>query len=147
VTTAQQASKAISAQKSAFAPAFFTFNGTYVAALHADYSVVGAANLLTGTVTTPAKPGETIMLYGTGFGPTTPAQPSGQLVTTAVPLANSVQITIGGMTATVVYSGLTESGLYQFNATVPNLPNGDATVTASIGSVASQTGVLLTVQQ
>ena len=147
VTTAQQASNAISAQKSAFAPAFFTFNGTYVAALHADYSVVGAANLLAGTVSTPAKPAETIMLYSTGFGPTAPAQPAGQQVVTPVPLANSVQVTIGGMPATVVYSGLTESGLYQFNVTVPNLPNGDATVTASIGGVASQTGVLLTVQQ
>ena len=55
--------------------------------------------------TTPAKPGETVLLYGTGFGPTDPATPTGQLVTSPVPLANSVQITIGGVAATVVFAG------------------------------------------
>jgi uncharacterized protein (TIGR03437 family) len=148
VTTAQQTSNAVTAQKGQFAPAFFTFGGTYVAALHADYSMVGAPNLLPGTVTTPAKPGEIILLYGAGFGPATPPQPSGQLVTTAAPLAaNSVQIAIGGLAASVGYSGLVQSGLYQFNVTVPNLPNGDATVVATIGGVPTQTGVSLTVQQ
>jgi uncharacterized protein (TIGR03437 family) len=41
-----------------------------------------------------------------------------------------------------------ESGLYQFNVTVPTgLPSGDAAVAATIGGVSTQTGVLLTVQQ
>ena len=47
----------------------------------------------------------------------------------------------------MAYAGLTGSGLYQFNATVPNLPNGDAAVVASISGVSTQTGVSLTVQQ
>jgi len=122
-----------------------------VAAQHADYSLIGAPNLLPGVVTTPAQPGETILMYGTGFGPTTPPQPSGQLVTTATPLANTntVQVTIGGQTASVAFAGLAQgAGLYQLNVTVPNdLPNGDAAVVASIGGVSTQTGVLLTVQQ
>jgi uncharacterized protein (TIGR03437 family) len=147
VTTAGQAGSSLTAQKGEFAPAFFTFDGTHVAALHADYSVVGAPNLLPGTVTTPAKPGEIILLYGTGFGPATPPQPSGQLVTTAAPLANSVRITIGGLTASVSPSDLVEAGLDQFNLTVPDLPNGDAAVVATIGGVSTQTGVLLTVGQ
>jgi uncharacterized protein (TIGR03437 family) len=58
-----------------------------------------------------------------------------------------VQIAIGGQAAAVQYSGLVQSGLYQFNVTVPNLPNGDATVTATIGGVPTQTGVSLTVEQ
>ncbi len=147
VTTAQQASNAVTVQKGQFAPAFFTFDGTYVAALHADYSLVGAPNLLPGAVTTPAKPGEIILLYGTGFGPVTPPQPSGQLVTTAAPLANPVQITIGGLAASVSPADLVEAGLYQFNVTVPNLPNGDAAVVATIGGVSTGTGVSLTVGQ
>ena len=147
VTTAGAASNAVTVQKSLFAPAFLTFDGTHVAALHADYSPIGAPNLLPGVVTTPANPGETILLYGVGFGPANPPQPSGQLVTTAAPLANGVQVTIGGQTASVAFAGLTGSGLYQFNATVPNLPNGDAAVVASIGGLATQTGVALTVQQ
>jgi uncharacterized protein (TIGR03437 family) len=149
VTTASQTSNVVTVQKSLFAPAFLTFDGTHVAALHADYSLVGAPNLLPGAVTTPAQPGETILLYGVGFGPTTPPQPSGQLVTTATPLANSVQVAIGGQTASVPFAGLAQgAGLYQFNVTVPNdLPNGDAAVAATIGGVSTQTGVLVTVQQ
>jgi uncharacterized protein (TIGR03437 family) len=148
VTAAQQASNSVTVQKSLFAPAFFTIdNGAYVAALHADYTLVGSANLLPGVTTQPAQPGETILLYGTGFGPTSPALPTAQLVTTPAVLANSVQVTIGGVAAAVVYAGLVESGLYQLNVTVPTLPNGDAKVVATIGGVSSQTGVSITVQQ
>jgi uncharacterized protein (TIGR03437 family) len=148
VTAAQQASNSATVQQGQFAPAFFTIdNGAYVAALHADYTLVGSANLLPGVTTQPAQPGETILLYGTGFGPTSPALPTAQLVATPAVLANSVQVTIGGVAATVVYAGLVESGLYQLNVTVPALPNGDAAVLATIGGVASQTGVSVTVQK
>jgi uncharacterized protein (TIGR03437 family) len=149
VTTAGQTSNTVTVQKSLFAPAFLTFDGTHAAALHADYSLVGPPNLLPGAATTPAQPGETILMYGVGFGPTNPPQPSGQLVTAAAPLAKSVQITIGGETAAVAFAGLAQgAGLYQLNVTVPNdLPNGDAAVAATIGGVSTQTGVLLTIQQ
>jgi len=148
VTEAQQTSNNFSAPKAQFAPAFFTIaGGAYVAAQHADYSLVGAANLLPGVTTTPAKPGETILLYGTGFGPTNPPLPTAQLVTAAEPLANSVQISIGGLAATASFAGLVSPGLYQFNVTVPNLPNGDAAVLATIGGVATETGLSVTVQQ
>jgi uncharacterized protein (TIGR03437 family) len=147
VTTAGETSNAVTVQKGAFAPAFLTFDGTHVAALHADYSLIGAPNLLPGAVTTPAKPGEIILLYGVGFGPANPPQPAGQLVTAAAPLANPVPVTIGGQVANVAFSGLVESGLYQFNVTVPTLPNGDAAVVATIGGVSTETGVSITVQQ
>jgi uncharacterized protein (TIGR03437 family) len=149
VTTAQQASNSLTAQKTQFFPAFFTIdNGAYVAALHADYTLVGSANLLPGVTTLPAQPGETILLYGTGFGPTSPATPTAQFVTTPAVLANPVQVTIGGVNATVVYAGLVEAGTYQLNVTVPlSLPNGDAAVVATIEGVSSQTGVSITVQQ
>lgn len=149
VTTAGQASNSVTAQKAQFAPAFFTLNYTqYVAAEHLDYSVVGAPNLVPGLVTTPAQLGETIILYGTGFGPTTPPQPTGQTVTAAALLANSVQITIGGVNATASFAGLSGSGLYQFNVTVPSsLPSGDAAVLASIGGATTQTGVAVTIGQ
>jgi uncharacterized protein (TIGR03437 family) len=139
VTAARQNSNTRSAPKTLFAPAFFTLaSGAYVAALHADYSLVGAPNLLPGVVTQPAKPGETILLYGTGFGPTTPPTPA--------PLANPVQIKIGGMAATVAFAGLVGPGLYQFNVTVPSLPSGDAAVLATIGGVATQKGLAVTIQ-
>jgi uncharacterized protein (TIGR03437 family) len=147
VTAAGQKSNSFTAQKQQFAPAFFTFdNGKYVAAEHSDYSYVGATTLFAGA--TPAKPGEVVLLYGTGFGPTDPATPTGQQVTTAVPLpASSVTVTIGGAAAAVQFAGLTASGLYQFNVMVPSsLPSGDAAVVATIGGVQTQTGLSITVQ-
>jgi uncharacterized protein (TIGR03437 family) len=88
-----------------------------------------------------------VLLYGTGFGPTDPATPTDQLVASPASLpANSVQITLGGVAANVVFAGLTESGLYQFDVTVPSLPSGDAAVVATIGGVATQTGVSITIQ-
>jgi uncharacterized protein (TIGR03437 family) len=147
VTAAQQASNSFTAQKNQFAPAFFTIdNGLYVAAQHLDYSLVASANLLAGVTSTPAQPGETIQIYGTGFGPANPAAPTGQLAATAAVLANPVQITIGGVAANVTYAGLVGPGLYQFNVTVPNLAAGDAAVIATIGGVSSPAGVSVTVQ-
>ena len=67
--------------------------------------------------------------------------------TAAEPLANNVAISIGGVAATATFAGLVSPGLYQFNVTVPNLPNGDAAVLARIGGVATQAGVSVTVQQ
>lgn len=148
VTTAQGTSNAFTAQKKQFAPALFSLGGSsYVAALHADYTDVGKAGLLSGVTSAPAKPGETILIYGTGFGPTHPALPSSQLIPTPAALANSVQVTIGGVAATVTYAGLVGPGLYQVNATVPNVPDGDAAVVAQIGGVQTQAGMAISIQQ
>jgi uncharacterized protein (TIGR03437 family) len=63
-------------------------------------------------------------------------------------LANSVQITIGGVVvAPPAYAGLVGAGLYQFNVTVPSVANGDAAVVAQIGGVQTQTGALITIQE
>ncbi len=129
VTTAKQQSNSLAEQKQQFAPSFFTFNGMSATAA-------------------PAHPGDTVQIYGTGFGPTNPASPTAQLVTTPAMLASTPQINIGGMNAAVAYAGLIEAGLYQFNVTVPaSLPNGNAAVLATIGGVQTQTGVSITVQQ
>jgi uncharacterized protein (TIGR03437 family) len=149
VTVAGQTSNSFTAQKQQFAPAFFTFgNGKYVAAEHTDYSLLGKPGLMADVTTTPAQPGKIVLLYGTGFGPTDPPTPTGQLVPGRPSLpADSVQITIGGVAAPVQFAGLAGSGLYQINVTVPSgLPSGDAAVVATIGGVQSQSGVSITVQ-
>jgi uncharacterized protein (TIGR03437 family) len=141
VTTAGQPSNSFTAQKQAFSPAFFAIdNGVHAAAQHADYSPVDSTH--------PAQPGETIMIYGTGFGPTNPPVATGQLVATPEPLANTVQISVGGTSANVSFMGLVESGVYQLNVTLPtSLANGDAALLAVIGGVQTQTGVSIPVQQ
>jgi uncharacterized protein (TIGR03437 family) len=149
VTVGGQASNSFTVQKNAVSPAFLTFDGTHAAAEHAkDYSLLGPPGLLPGGAFTPAAPGEAIILYGVGFGPTNPTTPTGQTVAAAAPLAGAVTMTIGGIAVTPSFAGLSESGLYQFNVTVPgSLSTGDALVSAAIGGVTTQTGVILTVQQ
>ena len=82
VTVNGQTSNAASATLSAYSPALFTFDGTYVAATHADNSFLGKTGLFASApnLTTPAKPGETVILHGTGFGSTSPAVTHGTLI-------------------------------------------------------------------
>jgi uncharacterized protein (TIGR03437 family) len=137
VTVNQQVSNSMTASQQQFSPSFFAEGGTVVAAVHANGTIVSTS--------APAAPGEEIVLYGTGFGPTNPASPTAQLVTAPAALANSVQFTIGGTAlpaSSVEFAGLVEAGLYQFNVTVPaSLVSGNAAVVATIGGVQTQTGV------
>ena len=149
VTTTQGKSNVINAVEAAFSPALFTFSqqdGKYVAAVRADGAYIAPPNLISGLTTVPAKPGDTILLFGTGFGSTTPASPIGQLVNPA-PLANQVTVRIGGVTAITQFAGLVSPGEYQFNVVVPDIPNGDNAVSIEIGGSSSQANALLTVQR
>jgi uncharacterized protein (TIGR03437 family) len=93
------------------------------------------------------KPGEIILLYGTGFGPTTPATPPDSIVTASSPLTTPPVIRFGDVQADVLFAGQIGSGLYQFNVKVPNLPSGDVPLIAQIGGVSSPGTVVITVQQ
>ena len=117
-------------------PGLFTVqtSGTGPAvALHPDYSANSAAN--------PASRGTVILLYGTGLGPTSPAGITGKAAPHAEPLAITVSqywptITIGGVSASVEFSGLAPwfVGLWQVNVTVPaNAPTGEQPLVLTTG--------------
>jgi uncharacterized protein (TIGR03118 family) len=125
-----------------FAPALFLFGATgYIAATHANGAPVGPAVLFPNS-STPAKPGETVSLYGTGFGATNPVFPDGVVITSAYPLVALPTVTIGGVNANVTFAGLTGAGLYQINVTIPQLDNQDAVVMMQYGSIPVATGNL-----
>ena len=133
----------ISAQP--LAPALF-LNGTYAAALHANNTVVGPTTLVPNN-STPAAPGETIVLFGTGFGVTTPAAVSGGVVSTAAPLPLTPAILFDNVPGEVVFAGLIATGVYQFNVIVPSgLPDGDVPVVASTGGYSSPPLVLTSIK-
>ena len=118
-----------------FAPGFFPASGSYLAAQHSNGSYVGGY-----AGATPAKPGEVIILWGSGFGPASPAVPAGQVFTGANKLANPVTVTIRGQPAAVDSAGVVGAGLVQINVHVPaSINNGDAAVGATVGGVATQT--------
>lgn len=149
VTTAQGKSNVVNAVEATLSPALFTFSpqgGKYVAAVRADGAYIATPNLITGLATVPAKPGDTILLFGTGFGPTTPPVQIGQVINSA-PLANQVTVRIGGITAITQFAGIVTPGLYQFNLVVPSVPNGDNAVSVEIGGSSSQANTFLTIQR
>ena len=152
VTTSRGASAVVTATYQTYAPAFFTFdpqNHSYPAAVHPNGDLVGRAGLFgTAAASRPPAPGDRILLFGTGFGPTTPAMDPMVIISGATPLAtpNDLSITVGGQKATVEYAGLTGNGLYQFNIVVPNVSDGDQALVASIGGRQSQSTLKLTVQ-
>ncbi len=136
---------------SEYMPAFFTWPGNQVVATHTDFTWAVKNGTFPGTTTVPAKPGETIILWGTGFGPTSPAIPPGVTVpstatysTTAVPT-----IEVNLVPATVYGAALAPgfAGLYQLAFQVPvGLSDGTYQVVAFIGEPAANVP-MLTVQQ
>jgi uncharacterized protein (TIGR03118 family) len=146
VTNNSVAGAVSTVQLMAAAPAFFAA-GKYVIATHADGSLVGPASI---PGFTPAKPGETIAIYGTGFGATNPAV-DGLVLTSPANLAAQPMVTMGNSPATVSFAGLSSAGLDQVNVTVPALPAGtigtmDLKVVAAAGGSNTQSGLFVTVQ-
>lgn len=140
-------SSALNVAAQAVAPSFFLFNSDkYIAATHGNYSLIGPTTLFPNS-STPATPGETIVLYGNGFGITSPPVPGGQIVSTAATLVTTPTILFNNVAAKVVYAGLVGAGLYQFNVVVPpGLPDGDAAVVAQTGGLSSAAGALITLK-
>ena len=70
LTNGSRTSDSITVKLTAVAPTLMLFGGgPYIAAVHANGSLVGPASMSApGYAFTPAKPGETILLFGTGFG-------------------------------------------------------------------------------
>ncbi len=134
-------------QAQAQAPSFFVFNGgPYIAATHAGGSYIGPTSLYPG-LTTPAQPGETIVIYANGFGPTSSPVVSGAISQSGT-LSPLPVITIGGVSATVAFAGLVAPGEFQFNVVVPSsLASGDQPVIATYNGLKTQPGTLITVQQ
>jgi uncharacterized protein (TIGR03437 family) len=132
-----------------FAPAFFTFSGKYAAAVHLDGALVAPVGFFgAGVASRPAQPGEVLLIFGTGFGPTTPAVSPGQLLSGAAPLmpASGLRVRIGNLMANVQYSGMVAAGEYQFNIVVPALPDGDQTIVADVGGVSSVANLVIPVK-
>ena len=134
-------------QAQAESPSFFVFGGgPYIAATHVNGSYLGPTSLYPG-LTTPAQPGETIVMYANGFGPTSAPVVSGS-ETQSGTLLPMPAITIGGVPATVTFAGLVAPGEFQFNVVVPpSLANGDQPTIAMYKGLTTQAGTLITVQQ
>src|SRR5262249_33180980 len=120
---------------------FYQVNSkNYAAALFQDYSLMGDPAVVPGTH--KAKPGDIIALYAAGLGPT----PSGVAFTSPIPITG-VTVTIGTTDAPVLAAALVAAGQFQVNFTVPDLPDGEYTITVSVSGKTSPANVLFEIAQ
>ncbi len=122
----------------AVSPGIAAYASGAVIAQHADYSLV--------TESSPAQPGEAIIFYLVGLGPTNNAVASGT-ASPVSPLAQTVNtpvLTLNGEKVPVAFAGLTPgSGLYQINFQVPpDAPNGDLPLVVSQGGTPANPTIL-----
>ena len=152
VTTPAGTSSTFTVVSAEYAPAFFAWPGNQVVATRQDFSFAARNGTFDGASTVPSKPGDVIILWGTGFGPTAPAAPVGVQVpsdrtysTSTLPAVtiNNVQVTLYGAALAPGFAGL-----YQVAIQVPSsLADGDWPVVTSIGGVQSSNAMVLSVRR
>ncbi len=140
-----------------YAPSFSLWDSQYAAAVIAtpggggaygdgSYDLAGPAGRFSFN-TRPVQAGEVLVLYGVGFGPTDPPVVSGRAFSGAAPTTSLVTITIGGVAANVLFSGITSAGLYQLNVVVPNgAGSGDRLLQATVGGARTPDNVYVSVK-
>ena len=131
-------------QPGLLAPPAFDIHGTqYTVALFPNQFYVLPPGIISGVASKRAVPGDTILLYGVGFGALSDGTPAGVIDSAQNNINASFTISIGGAPAQIAYSGLTPGfvGLYQINVVVPNIaPNDQAPLTFSVnGTPGTQT--------
>ncbi len=151
------ASPPVSVPAQATAPEFFYFTTSAsganpIAAVNGvTGGYVGAPGLISGGKFTPAKPGDYLTLFATGFGATNPSFAPGVLPSGAAKVTAPVSITLGGVTlgaSDILYVGLSQfAGLYQVNIQVPaGVADGDQPLIITVGGVASPANAFITVK-
>lgn len=129
-------------QPGLLAPSSFDISGTqYVVALASDGTTyILPPGSISGVTSKRASPGDTITLYGIGFGQVNEGIPPGEIASGLTTLAAPLTVSIGGTSVTPSYAGLAPDyvGLYQINVVVPSIAASDQVpVTFTLGSANS----------
>jgi uncharacterized protein (TIGR03437 family) len=147
----------VSVAAQATAPEFFYFvtNASGVNPIAAVNSItggyIGAAGLIGGVTFTPAKSGEYLTLFATGFGATNPSFEPGVLPSGIARVTAPVAVTFGGVAldkSEILYVGVSQfAGLYQVNIQVPaGVADGNQPLVITVGGVASSSKAFITVK-
>jgi uncharacterized protein (TIGR03437 family) len=151
VTNTGGVSNTFSANKQAAAPALFTYSqlgGRYsVIQAAGTYNLIAPPGALGQSVpTSPAAPGENLILYATGLGPVVSGQSAGEVVQGSPATTAPVTVSMGNAQTPVQFAGLIGPGLYQINVAVPALPSGDAPVVVSVNGTSSSGRAFVPIQ-
>jgi len=112
-----------------------------------SYDLVGPAGNSLGYKTVPARAGDSVVIFGLGFGPTNPAVPAGQFFSGSAAALDPIQLTINGITVTPSFAGMSAPGLFQINLTLPaGLGSGDQSISATVNGASTQSNVVIALQ-
>ena len=131
-------------------PQFNTPGKEYVVAQTLDFSsFIGRPNMVSGVSFTPAKPGDSVIIYALGCGATSPATQAGTVTAQNSLLALPYELRIGGVAASVTFAGAVAGsiGLYQLNVVIPNVPAGDQPIELVVGGVSNAQNLSIVVGQ
>ncbi|MEZ5355067.1 MAG: choice-of-anchor V domain-containing protein [Bryobacteraceae bacterium] len=124
-------------------PLWLSGSTKYVVALFPDFATfVGRTGLVQGVSTRPAKPGDTMIIYGVGCG-----APGGEVIAGQRNITLPVEVRFGNTVATAQsFFAPGAVGLCQYNVTVPNLGAGDVAIELSVDGVATGQNLSTTIQ-
>lgn len=143
---------------SQFAPSFLLLDTKHVAGIilrkdgsgaygGGTYDILGPTGDSLGFPTVAAAPGDNVVLFSTGFGPTTPSVPAGAPYSGAATLNNAVSLYVGDVIVKTTFAGIASAGMVQLNLRIPyGLGTGDVPLQAMVGGVLSQRGVVISLR-
>ena len=132
VTVSGSQSAPFSVTLAAVSPAFETPNSSATGLA----SVYNATTFAAITYAAPAHPGDTLAAYAVGLGVTTPATATGA-TSGANPVLPAPTLTVGGVSAPVLFAGAVGPGAYQVNFTVPAGAQGAEPLVLTVGGVST----------
>ncbi len=114
-------------------------------------ALVGPANLLGGRLS-PARPGDILTAYATGFGPLRPALATGQIPAGTAAALGPVSVTIGGVALAptdILYAGAAPGQVInQLNFRIPmGAADGNQALRIFIGGIGSPPNAFVTIQR
>lgn len=143
-----------------FAPSFSLLDSKHIAGIilrtdgsghygNGTYDIIGPLGSSLGYPTVPVQAGDSVELFGVGFGPTNPVVLAGQPFSGSAPTltSNPIQILINGLSVNPSFTGIVEAGLYQLNFTMPaGYGTGDVSIEGIVGGVTTPSGVVISLQ-
>ena len=127
------------------APSLFQWDAATVLAVHLDGSTITAAS--------PAQPGEVVVLFASGLGPTNPAAIPNQIPQQAASVTpiSSFTMLINGVAVSpqqILYAGVvpTFAGLFQINVQLPGNTPSNPQIQIGYAGIMSPAGRVLPVQ-
>jgi len=122
----------------------------YAIAYTPDFrTFIGQPGMITGLSFVAAKPGDTIVFFALGCGPTNPATQAGVMAAQNSPLSLPYEVKIGGQAANVTFAGAIAGnvGLYQFNVVVPNVAAGVQSIELTVDGVGNAQNLVVTIAE